>query len=104
MIHFIKTRSGKRQISQNLTTVMLPPMSILPIKPKLAIVRSVDVNILPNTFPDVPPKPTPRLPPSSRSVYTPAYTRRRPPAKPPTQKLAWCFVRDPITGEFKQIV
>ena len=102
MINFIKTKSGKRQIFQNLTTVMLPPISVLPIKLQLTIVRSVDVNILPNTLPDVPPKPTPRLPPSSRSVYTPAYTRRRPPAKPPTQKLAWCFVRDPITGEFKQ--
>ena len=86
---------------------MLPPISILPVKPRLIIVNSVDVHILPNSFQDVPHKPTskftPSLPPPSSSVHTPAY-RGRPPAKPPTQKLAWCFVRDPITGEFKQTV
>ena len=50
MINFIKTKSGNKQIFPNLTKMMLPPVSILPIKPKLAIVRSEDVNILPNSF------------------------------------------------------
>ena len=108
MINFLRTMSGNRQISVNLTKVMLPPISILPMKSKLSIVRTVDVNIEPTSFQDVPPRPTPVRPrpspsPSSTFVCTPAY-RRRPPTKPPTQNLAWCFVRDPITGEFKQTV